>query len=274
MKRTILIFFAALVSCGGPKMDGAFPPGCRPYDLSVSVDSGQMTLKWKKECGQPTSGYNIYISTEPLAPKYGMKQIPTKMPTFNQEIFPGDTNPDDSVEIFEAAGLSDGVKYYVSVRIILPNGVQSKSTREIETVCGPSGEIELSARFKSEQDGFSFSQEKFVRADNDLNDIYYFHSEGVDYLASPIKLNGFLRDVKLGVLPFTGGIELIKEKVRRLESSPQDDKITVITGDWVRVLSPEGTNTPVHVLGFTGQGEDRKIHLFYLHSPLKNELFF
>ncbi len=274
MKKMFPILISILVSCGGPKMDGAFPSGCKPFDLSVSVDSGKMTLKWKTECSRAISGYNIYISTEPLAPKYGMKQIPKQMPTFNQEIFPGDTNPDDSIEVFEAAGLSDGVKYYVSVRIILPNGVQSKPTREIETVCGPSGEIELSARFKSEQDGFSFVEEKFVRADNDQNDIYYFHSEGVDYLASPIKLNGFLRDIKLGLLPFTGDLEEIKEKVRLLNTLPHEDKVTVITGDWVRVLSPEGTNTLVRVLGFTGQGDDRKIKISYLHSPLKNELFF
>lgn len=274
MNKTILIIVAALISCGGPKTGGSFPSGCRPFDLSVSVDSGKMTLKWKKECNQSISGYNIYISTEPLAPKFALKQLPKNMPTFNREIFPGDTNPDDSVEIFEATGLSNGVKYYVSVRIILPSGLQSKPTREITAVCGPSGEVELSARFKSEQDGYSFSQEKFVRADNDQNDIYYFHSEGVDYLASPIKLNGFLKDVKLSLLPFTGELEKVKEKLTLLGSSPADDKITVITGDWVRVLVPDGTNTLVRVLGFSGEGENRKIRLFYLHSPLKNELFF
>src|SRR5574341_1327070 len=165
MKKLYLVLLAFVVSCGGPKMDGVFPRSCKPYDLSVTVDSWKMTIRWRSDCARSIGGYNIYISTEPLAPQYAKRQIPEQMPTFNHEIFPGDTNPEDSLEVFEATGLTDGVKYYVSVRIILPNGVQSKPTREIATVCGPSGEIELSGRFKSEHDGFSLIQEKFVRAD-------------------------------------------------------------------------------------------------------------
>jgi len=255
-------------------MDVVFPKGCRPSDLQVEVDSGKMTVKWREECNQAISGYNIYISQEPLAPDYEYRQLPKEVLPFNDQPFPGDINPDDSSEVYEAEGLKDGVKYYVSVRIILPNGIQSRPTNEIVTVCGPSGEIELSARFKSEQDGFSLSQEKFVRADNDQNDIYYFHAERVDYLTSPKKLNGFLRDIKLQQLPFTGNLEQIKYKVKLLESVPAEDRVTVVTGDWVRVLTPETTNALIHVLGFSGEGDDRKIKLFYLYSPLKNELFF
>ncbi|MGH8016588.1 MAG: hypothetical protein ACREBV_10375 [Candidatus Zixiibacteriota bacterium] len=274
MKKSLFVIILALCSCGGPKMDGTFPSNCKPYGLTVEVDSGKMIIKWRKVCRQAIGGYNIYISEKGLSSDYGFKQIPKEVSPFNPLPFPGDTNPEDSVEVFEAEGLTDGIKYFVSVRILLPNGIQSRPTNEVLAVTGPSGEIELSVRFKSERDGYSFATEKFVRADNEQNDLYFYQSDGVDYLASPKKLNGFLKDVRLMRLPFNGRLEEIKAKVRRLESQPTEERISVITGDWIWAKDPDNSNTLFQVLGFTGEGDNRKIRLFYLHSLLQDELLF
>jgi len=255
-------------------MSGNFPTDCKPYDLSVEVDSGNMLLKWKRDCPRTISGYNIYISEKLLGPDYGYKQIPDEIRPHNSQPFPGDTNPDDGIEIYEADGLKDGVKYYVSARIILPNGVQSRPTNEQMVDCGPSGEIELSIRFKSEQDGFSFGKEEFIRADNEENDLVYSNVEGVDYLSSPIKLNGFLKDIKLKPLPFSGGFEAVKAKAKTLDSTPSDDRLAVITGDWVWLMSPDKKSTLVKVLGFSGEGDERRIRLYYRHSTIAGEFFY
>lgn len=274
MNKFFIIILLTFVSCGGSKPGGSFPSGCKPYDLSVEVDSGRMIVYWKKECPRTTGGYNIYISQTPLAPEFEYKQIPPEIAPFNSAPFPGDTNPDDSIETFEALGLVDGRKYYVSVRILLPDGTQSKPTKEVLAVCGPSGEFELSIRFKSEQDGYSFSTEQFVRADNEQNDVYYYFAEGVDYLSSPKRLNGFLKDMKFKHLPFSGGLDEVKNKVRQLDSIPTEERLPIITGDWIWAMSPGKKSTLIKVLGFTGNGEERKARLFYLHSTVPDELFF
>jgi hypothetical protein len=155
----------------------------------------------------------------------------------------------------------------------MPDGIQSRPAKEVLAVCGPTGEIDISVRFKSEQDGYSFHDELYVRADNEQNDIYYYNAEGVDFLASPIKLNGFLKNVKLMHLPFSGNLEEVKRKTRQLDLKPSSDRLPVITGDWVWAMGPDGTNTLIKVIGFADEGEVRKIRLFYLHSVDPEEPF-
>lgn len=274
MKKFIFAAVLLLCSCGGPKMDGNFPSNCYPYDMQIEVNKQEMLVKWQKNCKRNISGYNIYISETPLAPEYGFKQLPKEIAPFNETPYPGDTDPDNSIETFKAEGLTDGIKYYVSVRILLPNGVQSRPTNETPVVCGPRGEIELTLRFKSDHDGFSFKDKEFVRADDLKNDIYYFRAEGVDYLVSPVKLNGFLKDNKVQQLTFNGRLDQIKPNLSKLESNPTGDRSTIITGDWIRVYTPQGHNILLHVLGFSGEKEDRKVKLFYAYCGLKDELLF
>lgn len=274
MKKLLVLAFLLFLSCGGPKMEDAFPTNCSPFDIQADVDKGEMTVKWQKNCDRSIGGYNIYISETPLSPEFRNKQIPTEIAPYNASPYPGDTNPDDPVETFKAEGLTDGTKYFVSVRILLPNGVQSRPTKEIQVVTGPRGEIEMSIRYKSDNDGFSLKNENFVRADDLENDIYYFHQEGVDYLVSPIQLNGFLKDNKLELLAFTGRFDQVIPKLGQLDSNPRQDRVSVIEGDWVRVYTPEGHNALINVLGFTGDGDSRKVKLFYAYCGVKDELIF
>ena len=206
MMKFLLPVLSALLlfSRKGAQEVNEFSKGWYPENLIAEVDEKLMALKWKKKCNRVISGYNIYRSETTLAAKYAKMQLPEHIKPLNLEPFPGDTNPDDGIEVYQAEGLKDGQKYYVTVRILMPDGKESRPTSEIMAVCGGRGEIELSIRYKSNQDGFSFIKNSFVRADNEQNDLYYYFKDGEDYIASPHKLNWFLRKNSLQLLPLKG----------------------------------------------------------------------
>ena len=275
MKFLLPVLLALLLfSCQSAKYGDEFPKGCYPHDLIVEVDAKSMVLKWQKKCKRAISGYNIYISETPLAAKYAGKQLPKDIRPLNLEPFPGDTNPDDGIEVYKAEGLKDGQKYYVSVRILMPDGKESRPTSEIMAVCGGRGEIELSIRYKSNQDGFSFIENSFVRADNEQNDLYYYFKDGEDYIASPHKLNGFLRKNSLQLLPLKGEPSEIKTRIKEIKPNSGSDRLAVAAGNWIRLYTPEGASALVRVLGFSGDGDNRKIRLYYAYLPLKDEMLF
>lgn len=269
-----MLLLALLVSCAPEKRLEEMPTGCYPYNASVEVNDRQMTVTWEKNCNQLMSGYFIYINEKPLADLYPGTQLPASVKPFSQTPFPGDTDPEDGIEHFVAEGLENGVKYYVSVRVVNPDRTLSKPSNEVVAVCGPRGEIELSIRYKSDRDGFSFEKNAYVRADDIDNDLYFYSKDGADYLSSPSRLNGFLKINKLKVLPFDGEFDQVRARFSTLESQPDKDRVAVRTGDWVHILSPDGKSALVKVLSISGEGERRSLRLFYAFSPLANETIF
>jgi len=247
---------------------------CYPYDLKVEADNQQMTVVWKIKCNRLMSGYNIYISEQPMTDKYPGSELPASLKPFNPTPFPGDTNPDDGIEHFLAEGLKNGVKYYVSVRVVNPDRTLSKPSNEVVTVCGPRGEMELSIRFKSDHDGFSFKKNTYIRADNIDNDMYFYSKDGTDYLASPNRLDGFLKANRFGILPFKGDFDQVKIKLLNLDDKPTKDRVAVSQGDWVHILTSDDKHVLVNVLDTTGKDEHRSLRLFYAFSPLAHEAIF
>ncbi len=279
MKRIVpyvisVLMLTFLVRCAPDKKLSEMPNGCNPYGLSADVNDRQMTIVWSDNCKRLISGYYIYINEESLASKYPGSQLPAFVKPFNRTPFPGDTNPEDEVERFLAKSLENGVRYYVSVRVINPDGTLSKPSNEVVAVCGPRGETELSIRYKSGKDGFSFEKNAYVRADDLDNDLYFHSKDGTDYLASPNRLDGFLKANKLKKLPFKGEFDQVKTKLAVSDGSPDEDRVAVRAGDWVQVLTPDGKSALVKVLGISGEGEDRSLKLFYAFSPLANEVIF
>jgi len=238
-----MLLLVLLVRCAPQKRLKEMPTGCYPYNVSVEVNNRQMTVTWRNKCSLLMSGYFIYISEEPLADQYPGTQLPASVKPFNQTPFPGDINPEDETEHFVAEGLENGVKYYVSVRIVNPDRTLSKPSNEVMAVCGPRGEIELSIRYKSDRDGFSFEKNTYVRADDIDNDLYFYSKDGTDYLASPNRLNGFLKTNKLKVLPFNGEFDQVRARFSALESQPDNDRVAVRRGDWQK-RSGEGVKHP------------------------------
>ena len=220
------------------------------------------------------SGYNIYISEEPLAAKYPGPSLPETVKPFNSTFYPGDKNPDDGIEHFTAEGLKDGVKYYVTVRVVMADRSLSEPSNEVVAVCGASSEFDLAFRYREKNDGYSFAGDKHVRADASDNDIYFYAKDGVDYLASPSRLDGFLKNNRLTVLPYKGNIRFIKEKMKSYGGEPSEDRVAVAKGNWVLVKTDQNTHALLQVLDFKGEGEDRQVRLSLAYCPLPGEMFF
>ena len=269
-----MLLLVLLVRCAPEKRLKEMPTGCYPYNAGVEVNDRQMIITWRNNCRRLMSGYFIYINEEPLADQYSDTQLPASVKPFNHTPFPGDTNPEDETEHFVAEGLENGVKYYVSVRVVNPDRTLSKPSNEVVAVCGPRGEIELSIRYKSDRDGFSFEKNAYVRTDDIDNDLYFYSKDGTDYLASPSRLNGFLKTNKLKVLPFNGEFDQVRARFSALESQPDQDRVVVKRGDWVHILSSDGKSALVKVLSISGEDEHRRLKLFYAFSPLANEAIF
>ena len=247
---------------------------CWPYDLSVEVNDGVMEVVFMDACSRLKSGYNIFISRQPIADKYPGATVPVSIKPHNHPVYPGDTEPDDGIVHYTAERLENGVEYYVSARMVFPDQSMSKPSNEVLAVCGPRGEMELSVRYKSDHDGFSFDRNKYVRADNVQNDLYYSTKDGKDYLSSPKKLDGFLRTTTLKKLPMRGGIRQVRSHLKDYQSWSAADRLEIRSGDWILLQTADDTYGLVKVLGFEGEGEKRKVSLFYAYSARKGAPLF
>ena len=273
MKKSLLLLLVLIGGCG-PKPVPETARTVFPVDLNVDVNDEAMTLSWKKSGNGPISGYNIYISEEPLVALYPGPAIDPKVETYNATPFPGDTNPDDGIEYFDATKLDNGIKYYVSVRVVYPDQSVSKPSNEVIAVCGPRGEIELAVRFQDGNDGFSFDRNEYVDADAVDNDLYFFSKDGVDYLASPKRLDGFINDTRFQVLPYKGEYADVSAEVTKMSPSLREDQVVVKKGDWVLLQCASKSYALVKVLEFSGRDADRSVKLFYAYSTLVGEIFF
>ena len=254
--------------CGGPKKTvDETATACVPFDVSVEVDNELAVVEFKSDCEQLISGYNIYVSRQPLAEQYPGATLPDGIEPHNHPVFPGDTDTDDEVETYEAEGLENGVRYHVHVRTVFPGGELSAPSREVAIVPGPRGEITLAVRYESEQDGFSFARDEYVRADNVDNDLYFYTREGNDFLASPSRL-GFLRSTKFRVLPFGGTLDEVTSQLAG-QPVPDQERVMVENGDWVQILTEDGTFALVQVREISGSGDSRSVRMFYAYSPVE-----
>jgi len=277
MKKLVVTMAMVLLAFGcTPKQSSVeYTRTVLAVDAAVEVNHETMTVAWKKSGEGIIGGYNIYIGMEPLAAKYPEAVADPAFKPFNEEPFPGDTNPDDGVEYFVADGLENGVRYFVSVRVVYPDGSVSKPSNELEVVCGGRGKLELGVRYEGGNDGFSFEKNTYVKADATDNDLYFFSKSSADNLSSPDRLNGFLRQNKLLVLPFRGSFDEVRRELARTPISATSNSVSVKEGDWVLIQTPEKKNAVVQVLGFSGeQGDDRRVKLFYAFSPKVGEVVF
>ncbi|MCP4686134.1 MAG: fibronectin type III domain-containing protein [bacterium] len=277
MNKTVIAAALALmvVGCTPKQRPVEYARTVFAVEASVEVNDKTMTVAWKKSGEGMIGGYNVYISEERLAAKHPASVAKPSFRPFNEEPFPGDTNPDDGVEYFVADGLDNGVRYYVSVRAIYPDGSVSKPSNEVEVVCGPRGEIELAVRYEGEPSGFSFERNAPVKADATDSDIYFFSKRFADILGSPERLNGFLRQTRFLVLPFGGSFDEVRKQLAQNPLRATKKSVPVKQGEWVLIQTPEQKSALVQVVGFSGeQGSDRRVTLAYAFSALVGEAVF
>jgi hypothetical protein len=244
-------------------------PNVTPFGLLVEPKNGGMELKWKQNGTGNISGYNIYILQSPVL---GSEKPAVK--PYNNEPYPGDTNPDDEWITYNAQGLTNGVKYFVSVRVIYPDYSLSKSSNEITTICGPRSEFSLSVRYQSDKDGYSLMKDHYVKADSDENDLYFYSKDGVDYLASPTRLNGYLRESKFVQVNAEDSFDKEGNKLPPVVKGSFEDKISVKPGDRVLLKTVEGYSALLTVVAVSGHDKSREISIRSALCPAKGGMIF
>ncbi len=237
-----------------------------PVDLTVEPADGSIIVQWKRQGEGLISGYNVYIHSRP--------GVISTDSSHNFEPFPGDTNPDDGVERYEALGLQNGKRYYVTVRVIYPDRSLSALSNEAETICGPHREITLDHRFSGEHDGFALGLNKYVRADSDASDLYFFTKDGEDFLASPDRLNGYNRKSAFAKLALKGSLADIRKAVSESNVQPSADKLTIKPGDWIMIRTADRYNGLLRIIGVDGKESSRKITLEMSYCPAEGEMVF
>lgn len=251
-------------------------PDILPVALDVAAGSGTMTVRWRQQGTGVISGYNVFIAREPLGSGSQQPNSGAAVAPHNTTVYPGDTDLDDGVIEYVADGLADGVKYYVSVRVVFPDQSMSRPSNEVVAVCGPRGELSLSLRYKSDADGYSLVTGRQVRADGSNNDLYFFSKDGVEYLASPNRLNSYLRKSTFTIVSNNGTFEEIRRKLAANEADSERwvDKAAVKPGSWLLVRTAENYAALIHVTGSTGEGDARSVTLWYALCPLSGEMIF
>lgn len=274
-----IIIVLILTQCGAPPRKVEMParpvnetpplPDCTPKNLSVRSGNGKLFLKWDTNCPDSVllSGYNIYLLKNPLDKKYFGVEIPKSIKPFNDSPYPGDTDPDSNSETMEIERLDNAVEYFVTVRTVFPDGRLSPASNEISAICRPEGEFSLAFRYADLNDGFSFEKGKSVRADASDNDIYFYEKDGFDFIASPHRINGFLRQSGFYSLGKTTDIY----QYPKLEIDfPAIEKIPVLAGESYLVETADRNFAKLRIEEASGTGKERELKIKYIYQTIRD----
>ncbi len=278
MKKIIMLgILTALITihCGPPPKVTISPEqtDCAPRNLIVKPNSNSLFMQWDTPCPDNinVAGYNIYVLPSPIGEKYPGVTLSKKVVPFNSGAYPGDTDPEDRYETFSVQNLDNGVEYYVSVRTMFTDGSLSFPTKEHSVICRPEGTFELAYRYADERDGFSFGRGDAVRADSDFNDLYFYHKDGVDYLASPSRLNGFIRTSKFYSLGKTSSVYQYPELDLDI---PPVDRMPVRVGESYLIKTADGNYAKVRIESASGERKERKLNISYIYQTIPDLMRF
>ncbi|MEW5922825.1 MAG: hypothetical protein AB1746_02445 [Candidatus Zixiibacteriota bacterium] len=265
----IILIIALVVGCGAPprKITKVMPTECTPTNLTIMPNDRQLYLKWDTNCPDSIllSGYYVYLSNKPLYEKYGQSNPPGSVKPFNEAVYPGDTDPEDKFETMTIENLDNGVEYFVSVRTVFADQTISMSSNEVGIICRPEGEFDLAFRYSELNDGFSFALGTAVRADGEENDLYFYSKDNVDYIASPHRLNGFLRKSDFFSLGKTTNIYQYPEF--KLDIPPVE-KMPVREGESYLVKTAEGNFAKLRIENIAGEGKSRSMKIRFIYQTI------
>ncbi|MDH3936772.1 MAG: hypothetical protein OEV68_05515 [candidate division Zixibacteria bacterium] len=252
--------------CGPPKPAHERAAICQPYSTMVETNDGSMKIGWKTDCDRLISGYNIYISPTSIERFADTSALPFE--PHNDVVYPGDTDPDDGIIYYEATNLNNGVLYQVAVRVVFADRTLSSPSEPIGGLCGPQGEFELVRRYSGALDGFSLAQGVHVRADNIDNDLYYYSKDGAHFIASPSRLDSFLRH-NLFWPASNPELDWETEDFRSgLAPKQAANRVEVREGDSIRMLTSEGHWAMIKVLKIDADNGQGAVRLSYTFWPL------
>ena len=247
----ITIFAVTLSGCiPGPGDTSKIPS---PYDLDVTISNRGATIYWsvKRKKTDKIFGYNIYLSAESLEDKFGNWQKERPEP-HNFTPYPGDTDGDQSKESYEITHLENGKAYFVSVRTLGPNGVESKPSNEVRFIPIAGGVFVISSDHSAENGGFEFDTGQLSPA-RDMHCDLYFWTKGDQYgLSSPSRLGAGLRQT------FFLETGIIGKK--------SEEKILIKKGDKITASSKRG-RAEMTILKIERRGNEAEATIEYLYYP-------
>ncbi len=255
-----------VTSCGPsrqPEADIAKIQKVAPSELSAEVGHERALLRWKTNRGDALiTGYNIYLSDQSVTNPTGTS-VGENARRINDNVYPGDTDPDTEYETFEATDLVDGQRYYCTLTTVYLGNVESPPSNMTEFICHPSGECSLRQRYSGERDGYSFEQAEYVESDDTRNQIYYALIGGEDYLLSPSRLDSTLEPVMFHSL----SIRSIKDGFE-MPSGEGAERIRIVESMGCLMKTEDGKLAKIVVNGFSGSGDDREVHLEFSYMPV------
>ena len=267
---TIAVFISLLTITGcGPKQvsQKMITDECTPSNLEIKSNDGLLSLKWDTNCSSDKiiSGYYIYLQEKPIKEEHLAAYPPKSIKPFNLAPYPGDTDPEDRFETMDIQNLENGIEYYLSVRTVFPDKTLSVSSNQVAVICRPEGEFELAFRYAAQNDGFSFADGEPVRADSDRNDLYFYSKDGFDFIASPERLNGFLRKSSFYSLGKTDDIYQYPALELEYEGV---EKIPAIIGESYLLKTADGRFVKIRIEEATGEKNSRVLRISYIYQTI------
>jgi len=277
----IFLIFAALmiIQCGPPKKieperptfikEPPRPEECTPQNLTVRPGDRKLSLKWETDCPDSVliSGYNIYLLRKPLHKDDYGSDIPGSLKPYNDAPYPGDTDSNGKFESIDVERLINALEYFITVRTVFPDGRVSPASNEVSAICRPEGEFTLAYRYSDLNDGFSFAKGKPARADASDNDLYFYDKDGFDFIASPHRINGFLRTSAIYSLGKTSDIHQYPKLVIDF---PSAEKMPVLVGESYVIKTADNNFAKLRIEDATGEGQDRKLKIKYIYQTAKD----
>lgn len=257
----LLALFLGALSCGGPQSGGA-RKSCVPSDLIYVPMERGVYLEWRPNCGQSRAinGYNFYVT--PAAGASG--DFPSRVP-HNSVPYPGDTDGDRALETAELKELESGIEYLAAVRILFPDGSESKPSNVVRFITMPSGKFTLAGRYQGDNDGYALARGEYVRADNSANDLYFMARADGDYLLSPSKLGFGLKTVRLAKV---GQYSSLAESTRADSPDGGAQEIKVKAGDVIELYTEDNHYARVYIKALRGKDKKRTIDIAYMYNSI------
>ncbi len=170
------------------------------------------------------SGYNIYLVSESAVGDTAFwKRNPGR--PYNDTPYPGDTDSNISRESMPLDNLVNGMKYFVTVRLVGSDGKESESSNIAEFTPLASGEFIISCNHDATDGGFNFENEVSVPGRDPRSDIYLYATEERTGLSSPSRLGAGLR--KTAFMGMRGPVEV--------------ETIAIVGGQNLQIKTKDGT---------------------------------
>ncbi len=201
----LVLILALFIACAGAqkKEESPYERGATPTSLKVETGDGSMELSWVTNRMEDMliSGYNIYISRQPIIDPSNPNRIKRGIEPVNDIAYPGDENPEISFETYSATGLQNGVEYHVAVTTVYPDRAESPPSNVVTATPYPRGTVTLQDRMMGgELDGFSFANGDNVEYNSLANDIYFIARDIGNMIGSPDRNDGILRHTEIALI--------------------------------------------------------------------------